>query len=62
MSRTAEAMPDSQLPLIAYTQARMPAYKLTVHFGEPIGTRRSSSQLVANYSPERDVPSGARLY
>ncbi len=35
-----------------FPQARVPAYKLTVDFGEPVGTRRSSSQLVANYAPE----------
>ncbi len=34
-----------------FAQARVPAYKLTLDFGE-LGLRRSSAQLVANYTPE----------
>jgi tRNA-binding protein len=36
-----------------YPEARRPAWKLTVDFGEPIGTRRSSAQLVQNYTAEQ---------
>ena len=35
-----------------FPQARVPAYRLTLDFGAAIGTRRSSAQIVANYSPE----------
>ncbi|GAC1443592.1 MAG: tRNA-binding protein [Vulcanimicrobiaceae bacterium] len=33
-------------------RARVPAYKLVVDFGAPLGLRASSSQLVANYGAE----------
>ena len=36
-----------------YPEARKPAWKLTVDFGDPIGTRRSSAQLVQNYTAEQ---------
>lgn len=35
-----------------FPQARKPAYKLTVDFGEGVGTKRSSAQIVELYSPE----------
>jgi len=32
-----------------FPQARKPAYKLTVDFGSPLGTRRCSAQLATRY-------------
>jgi tRNA-binding protein len=34
-----------------FPQARKPAYKVTVDFGAEIGTRRTSAQVTARYSP-----------
>lgn len=35
-----------------FPEARNPSYKLKVDFGEDLGIRKSSAQIVANYSKE----------
>lgn len=38
-----------------FPEAKKPAYKLTINFGDEIGIKKSSVQIVANYTKEELV-------
>ncbi|MFT6222738.1 MAG: tRNA-binding protein, partial [Paracoccaceae bacterium] len=39
----------------AYPEARVPAIKLWVDFGDDIGEKKSSAQITAHYTPQNIV-------
>lgn len=43
------------IEVLDFQEARKPAYKLTIDFGEETGVKKSSAQIVANYTKEELV-------
>ena len=43
------------IEVLDFPEARKPAYKLTIDFGEEIGLKKSSVQIVANYTRDELV-------